>query len=378
LSYWGNATVNRLNLHYFVHSLAVNAGGVFFAVYLLQAGVPVPGVLASIAAIVGGRFVIRPFLLGFGVRFGLRPLVVCGTVLGAAQYPLLAVVHGVGTPLFALIATAAVSDTVYWTCYHAYFASLGDAELRGHQISAREAMVAVASIMGPLAGGFALAHFDARLVFGAVAMVQLVAAVPLLGAPNVPVVSGLGGSYRAAWRGVLLFSADGWISSAHFFVWPLALFITLGRSFSVFGGALALASLAGAASGLLLGRRIDAGHGGRAAWLVCGGQATITVFCAASTGRAEWAVLANAARAMVLVVYVLTLMTSVYNQAKRAQCALRFHIATEGGWDAGCGLGCLSAAGLTYAGVGLSEAVLIALPGILAALLLLRRYYKSY
>jgi len=377
LSYWGNATVNRLNLHYFIHALASNAGGVFLAVYLLRAGVPVPGVLGSIAAIVGGRFVIRPFLLGFGVRFGLQPLVISGTVLGAAQYPLLALVHGVGGPLYALIATGSFSDTIYWTCYHAYFASLGDARHRGHQIGAREAMAAAASIAGPLAGGFGLARLDPRLVFGLVAVVQLLSALPLLGAPNVAVQPGLTGSYRAAWRGVLLFACDGWISAAHNFVWPLALFVSLGRSFSIFGGALALASTAGALSGLLLGRRIDAGHGGRAAWLVCGGQAVITLACAASTGHPEGAVLANAARAMVAVVYILTLMTSVYNQAKRAPCSLRFHIATEGGWDAGCGLGCLCAAALTLAGVGLADAVLIALPGIFAALALLRRYYKA-
>jgi hypothetical protein len=237
-------------------------------------------------------------------------------------------------------------------------------------------MVAVASIVGPLAGGFGLAHLGPRLVFGSVAVVQLVSALPLLEAPNVAVQAGLTGNYRAAWRGVLLFACDGWISAAHFFVWPLALFMSLRQDFSIFGWALALASLAGAISGLVLGRRIDAGHGGRAAWLVCGGQILITLFCAASTGHPEGAVLANAARAMVAVVYVLTLMTSVYNQAKQAPCPLRFHIATEGGWDAGCGLGCLFAAALTYAGVGLSYTVLIALPGIAAALVLLRRYYK--
>jgi hypothetical protein len=66
------------------------------------------------------------------------------------------------------------------------------------------------------------------------------------------------------------------------FVWPIALFLSLGESFTAFGGALALAALVGAVAGLLLGRHIDAGHGGRAARLACGGLAALTLFRAMS------------------------------------------------------------------------------------------------
>jgi hypothetical protein len=38
--------------------------------------------------------------------------------------------------------------------------------------------------------------------------------------------------------------------------------------------------------------------------------------------------------------------------AKRSPCPLRFHIATEGGWDLGCGMGCLLAAALSAARSG--------------------------
>jgi DHA1 family inner membrane transport protein len=60
MAYFSNRAVNLLNLHYALHSIALYGSGAFFFVYLLKAGVPLPGVLVSIAAILAGRFLIRP------------------------------------------------------------------------------------------------------------------------------------------------------------------------------------------------------------------------------------------------------------------------------------------------------------------------------
>jgi hypothetical protein len=68
-------------------------------------------------------------------------------------------------------------------------------------------------------------------------------------------------------------------------------------------------------------------------------------------------------------------MTALYNQAKRSPCALRFHMAAEGGWDAGSTSGCMLAAGLLWAGAPISVGVLLSLGGTVAIFILLRRYY---
>jgi hypothetical protein len=72
-----------------------------------------------------------------------------------------------------------------------------------------------------------------------------------------------------------------------------------------------------------------------------------------------------------------TLMTAVYNQAKCSPCTLRFHVATEGGWDIGGASGCLAAALLSEAGAPLPVEILISLAGTAVSLILLRRYYKT-
>ncbi|OXE36407.1 MAG: hypothetical protein CGW95_07830 [Phenylobacterium zucineum] len=87
MAFFGNRSVNLLNLHYGMHALAVNGGGVFFAVYLLKAGVSLPLVFCAFAAILGGRFCLRPLILIFSKAWGLRPVVILGTLVQALQYP---------------------------------------------------------------------------------------------------------------------------------------------------------------------------------------------------------------------------------------------------------------------------------------------------
>lgn len=375
MAYFANRAVNLLNLHYAIHSVALFGSGAFFFVYLLKAGVPAPGVLAALAGILAGRFLIRPGVVPLAVRFGLRPVLIAGTLFTALQFPLLALIDGIGPALFALCAVASIGDTLYWTSYHAAFATLGDAEHRGHQISAREAVVALIGVISPLVTGWALVTFGPYAAFGATALVQVLAATPLLGLPKIAVARERPGAVKAALPGILLFIADGWIATGFIVVWQIGLFTTLGESFLAYGGALAVAAVAGAAGGLLLGRFIDRGHGLRLLWLAMLALGAAIALRAGALGNPALAVIANALGALVTCLYTPTLMTAVYNLSKRSPCPLRFHVATEGGWDAGGAAACVVTALLVSHGVPLAACVLLALLGAVAAFVLLRRYY---
>jgi hypothetical protein len=322
LAFFRNDTVNWLNLHYGCHALAISGGGAFYGAFLLKAGVPAPVVLAARALVLLGRFVIRPWLLAPAIRWGLKPLVIAGTVVCSLQYPLLARVHGVGPDLLILCLVSSAGDCIYWTSYHAYFASLGDVEHRGHQIGAREAMAAMMGIIGPLAAGWALAELGPDIAFGANAAVMLIAALPLLAAPNVAVARQAPGAFRASAPGMMMFFADGWATAGAITVWQIALFISLGRSYTAYGGAMALAGLAGAAIGLGLGRMLDRGHGPRAVWLAAAVYAAVVGLRAASSGNPVLAVVANAAGALIPAFYIPTLMTAIYTwpRPRPARC----------------------------------------------------------
>lgn len=376
MAFLANRSVNMLNLHYGLHALAMSGGGVFYAVYLLKAGVSVPLVLTAFAAIFGGRFLLRPLILVLARRWGLKPVVIAGTLVQAVQYLILAHVHGLDVYLLALCLVSALGDTLYWTTYHAYFAALGDAEHRGQQVSAREALAAGVGIVAPVLGGWALVSLGAGVAFGLVALIQALAALPLLGGPDVRVADQAPGMLKASRMGFVLFLAEGWMGAGWVFVWQIVLFLNLNQSLTAFGGAMALAAIAGALGGLVLGRVVDAGHGGRAAALAFTVLAA-TIVLRTLASHPVLALAANALGSLVGCLYVPPLMTAVYNLAKASPCALRFHMVTEGAFDLGCGVCCLLTACLIHLGVPISQTLLLALLGATGTLLLLRRYYAE-
>jgi hypothetical protein len=377
MAYLKNQSVNLLAVNYGLYMLAANSAWVFFSVFVLKRGLPVPAVFGALGLLVAGRFVTRPLVVLLAPRYGVKKLLAFGTAFSGVQYLFVPYIHGVDAMLFGFCATAAIGDAFYWTTYHAYFARIGDAEHRGHQISAREAFASLAGIIGPLIGGWTLTVAGPNVAFPVAAVIHLFAALPLLGTPEVHVAREVDGGFRAAWQGVLLFAADGWIAVGAYFAWQIALFLSLGESFSAYGAVLAAAALAGAAGGLVLGRHIDSGHGGKAVWVTFAALAGVILFRASVTHNAGLAVLASASGALAGCLYVPTLMTAVYNQAKQSPCALRFHAAAEGGWDIGCAAGCAATGIMTAAGAPLSATILLALAGAALSLFLLRRYYGA-
>ncbi len=377
MAFLRNDAVNRVNLHYGIQALAQGAGAIFFLVFMLRAGVSVPAALTAQAAILAGRFVMRPAILPIARRLGLKPMVIIGTFGVALQYPLLAEVDGVGAELLLVCIAAAIGEVFYWPSYNAYFAAIGDAEHRGHQISAREALVSVVGIIAPLFGAWALVTLGPRPMFAAVGLVQALAVVPLIGAPNVAVRASAPGAFRAARLGVILAAADGWLDAWFILVWQIALFISLSESVSAYGGAMALAAIVGAGCGLILGRHVDQGHGRRTVVIAYTVATAIVLMRALSFDSAWLAVAANALGALVGPLILPAQATASYNLAKASPCPMRFIIATEAGWDIGCLSACLLAAALAAAGVSLSITILLALPALAVLAHLLRRYFAD-
>jgi len=377
MAFFRNDAINRVNLHTAVQTFAQAGGGVFFFAFLLKVGVPAHWALLAEAGMVSGRFLLRPAILPLARRFGLKPLLIAGALGMGLQYPLLAQVDGVGAQLLILSATRCIAEVVYWVSYNSYFISLGDDEHRGHQISAREALVAGASIGAPLAGAWALTRLGAEWMFSAVALVQAASVLPLLGAPDVAVKPEAAGVLRAAKLTLLLNAADGWLDTWFFYVWQIVLFVTLAQSFSAYGGAMALAGATGAIFGLLLGRHVDAGGGRRAVLIAYGALALVVALRAMSGGAPALALAANAAGPIVMALLSPALGAATCTLVKSSPCVLRTTVANEGAWDIGCGAGCLTAAAVAASGAPLAPALLLALPAVALTAVLLRRFYAE-
>ena len=377
MAFFGNDAVNRVNIHYGFVAFAEAMGLAFVLVFLLRSGVSVPLTLLAQAAIQAGRFALRPLILPLGRRFGLKPVLIGGVLSVSASYLALGQVHGLGWPLLAYLVISAIGALFYWTAYHAYFSALGDDEHRGHQIGVREAIGAVVGIVAPLAGALALSTVGSAWAFTVVALIQTLAALPLIGAPDVAVADEAPGAWKAARTGFVLFAIDGWFAAGYQIVWGVALFTTLDRSYGAYGGAMALAGLVGAATGMTLGRHIDGGGGRKmvlVAYLVAAGVVVMRAF---SLQVPIMAVVANALGALVLALVAPVQMTPIYNLAKASPCPLRFQMASEAGWDIGCFAGCLLAAGIAAIGGSLAWAILSTLPVLVLAARILWGLYGS-
>lgn len=143
------------------------------------------------------------------------------------------------------------------------------------------------------------------------------------------------------------------------------MFQALSSRYDAYGGVLAVLAVVGALSGLALGRLIDRGHARRAAMINAAALAA-TLIARVVCGSNVIPVLAVAFGTTLLSgLYLPSLMTAIYNEAKASPCPFRFHFAAEAGWDTGGALACLIAAALCANGASLHAVIALALPMVL-------------
>ena len=373
MGFFKNKTFNLMYVHGAFQSIAAYGGETFAFIFLLKAGIAVPVVLLCIGLMFGSRLVFRKLVLPLAKRVGLRNAFLCGILLEASTYPVLSQIKGVGPLLVFYLALWAISSSIYWTAYHAYVARLGDKEHSGKQVGAMEFIGQMMGIVTPVASGLMLTYFSPLAAFSVIGLAMAASALPILYGPNLQVepVADMPALYRA-WFAMF---ADGLRAGCFHFTWLIALFITLNSSFTAFGGTLALAGVAGAIGGLFIGRSIDLGNGKRALRIGVGALA-IAVTLRAFGYAAIWsAVLANAAAAVAWPPYATAFNSRIYHMTRQTPCALRFHVVTEGGWDAGTAIGCFAAAWAIYSGMGFFWPLLGGLVGCVLAYVILEPTY---
>lgn len=364
MGYFQNRRFNLVYLHAAVQAIAMHGGESFAFIYLLKSGIPVPTVLLCIGLMFASRIVLRQAVLPIVKRIGLRQALAVSIVLEASAYPVLSQATGVGPYLVSYLALWAFSSSMYWTTYHAYVALLGDNEHRGAQVSVMEFLGTFMGIVAPLLMAFLLSFTSPFYAFGSIGLIMVCGAVPILLGPDFTIADQAEVPKETRRLSRLLMFSDGLRAGSFHFTWLIAMFITLGSSYVAFGGAMAVAGLAGAAAGLVIGRVIDLGHGLRAAQLGFGILALAALARTFGYSIPWFAVLANAAAAIAWPIYNTGFMSRVYQLSKQSPCPLRFTVISEGGWDMGTAVGCLASAALIHAGFGFTLPLALSLLGI--------------
>ena len=340
-----------LSLHFALYQFSCVMAGGFAGAFLLQQGFSLPQALASFAALLAVRFVLRCLSLVLVRRVGVRGAVIAGALVLATQFwPLLHARDPLWLAVWLFI--VALGESLYWPCYHATMAVTTAPDSRGRELGLRNAIGALVGVTGPLLGGVLLQRFGPAVDFGLAAAITLVSIPPLLF--MAPVKAGEVPTLREALqtldrRSLKAFASDGYISGGLMLAWPMVLFVSLGSEYESLGLANALASLVGAGVGLVAGRIIDAGRRDKALFWVSLALVASFAFRACASWSPLAANISNATGAAVIGVYMTVLMSLIYDRAKGSGAAYRFHFAMEGGWDAGAALGCLAGAAAAQA-----------------------------
>ena len=277
--------------------------------------------------------------------------------------------------MVAYVLAMGLGSVLYWTAWHAYNAAIADHATRGQQVSLQQAASAGVAIVAPVLGGLIHDSMGPVAGFALIAAIQLAAAWPLWSAPDTRVAAQVTLDRAVIRFAQPLYCAEGLHSGAVNVVWNLALFVSLGERFGAFGGTMALSGACAAVASLLIGRRIDAGQG-RAMVPLAYGCAGLAVLIKAVAWRYPVAAIAaTALGALVTPITQVALLAPLYVMAHRSACPLRFAMATEAGWDFGCAVACLLAAGALALGASYTVPILAGLIGVATVTLMLARWY---
>lgn len=353
--------IRRIYAHTGLQSFVEASGGLFVVGFLVKQGLSPALALASFALVLLSRFALRAAVLPIAHAHGLRTVLLLGCGVRAASFLMLPFVEGMGLLLVAYILISGLGSVLYWTGYHAYVSAAGDNGALGRQVSIQQATTAAVGIVAPVAGGFLLSGAGPVIGFAVIAAMQLLAGLPLTGAPNPAIPRESRADPAIVSAGRRIYFAEGLQSGCSVVVWNLALFVTLGQSFESFGGALALAGLGAAAGSLIIGRLIDGGRGTHSLALAYGLGAAVLVLKAIAWASPLHALIATALGALAAPMLATAMLSPLYAMAQRSQCTLRFNMATEGGWDLGCSAAALVAATLLATGFGYTMPILLGL-----------------
>lgn len=369
--------IHRIYAHTGLQSFVEASGGLFVVGFLVKQGLSPALALASFALVLISRFALRAAVLPIAHAHGLRAVLLLGCGVRAASFLMLPFVEGTGLLLLAYILVSGLGSVLYWTGYHAYVSAAGDNAALGRQVSIQQATTAAVGIVAPVAGGFLLSGAGPVIGFAVIATMQLLAGLPLVGAPNPAIPRESRADPAIVSAGRRIYFSEGLQSGCSVVVWNLALFVTLGQSFENFGGALALAGLGAAAGSLIIGRLIDGGRGTHSLALAYGLGAAVLVLKALAWTSPLPALVATALGALAAPMLATAMLSPLYAMAQRSQCTLRFNMATEGGWDLGCSTAALVAAALLATGFGYTMPILLGLLAIAGIAWGLTQWYRA-
>lgn len=375
-SFLTNGNINYLNLHFSVQAFANGFGNLFIGVFLYQAGIPLWQIFLAFGASLVVRLIFRPFALKLCFRYGLKKVLIIGTIFFALNYPLLGQVVGLDAWFYLFFIVFALTDDLYWLPYHTIFTLLGDKKHRGRQTGLRDGLIKISEFLAPLVSGILVITYGYWAAFGAAMFFMLISLVPLIKIPEIE-TKHLSTKSRQpiSKEGFWLFVGNGFFSN-HSFTWKLILFLFILNP-AYFGGLIGLAVLFELFLNMFVGHLFDKGKG-----KIISRIGTLIIVLAV-LGRGIFVdtipevIFYDIIFAIGLTLYMPIFDSAFYNFSKSSKHPLWYHYYAEIGWDIGAIAASLITAFIVYTTNDLRLAMMISLAGLLITNHILTKYFRK-
>lgn len=175
-----------------------------------------------------------PFAAAFSARYGIKHSVIISVPIYLLFIFLLYRLPFWSTPLAVLGFLAGIAIAFYWIGMHLVFVRASDHQHRGEEVGLQMSFSILASLLGPLLGGFLIVAFGFPIVFATASFFLLLSAIVLCFSKerHVPYhFSWRSLLRRGNWRNALFFVSQGSRATAEGTIWPLFIFFILGNYF---------------------------------------------------------------------------------------------------------------------------------------------------
>jgi len=139
-----------------------------------------------------------------------------------------------------------IHTALFWFSYHTDFSKFSKRKSRGKQVGAAKIVVALASVLGPIAGGLILTFFGFKVLFILVSFLLIASTFPLFMSKEVhePLEFSFKGFFKKQKiKNVLAYMGNGIESRIGTIIWPLFVFIFIFSEEYVSLGALSSVAL---------------------------------------------------------------------------------------------------------------------------------------
>lgn len=180
--------------------------------------------------------VATPFAGKFSAKYGLKH-----SVLASVPFYLLFIIFLYFLPSFnfslvLLSSLLGISLAFYWMGMHLLFYHASDHEHRGEEVGKRASISLLATVLGPLIGGFLIHFVGFKIVFGLTSVFLLLSALILFLSKEDHIryhFSLRSLVNKSNWKDSLFFVSQGTRVIAEGVIWPLLIFFILGNYFSL-------------------------------------------------------------------------------------------------------------------------------------------------